>query len=268
MILLDGAVGTALEAAGYRADGPAWTAAACDEAPELLSAVHAAYAAAGATVHTANTFRTTPRGSGTRWEGRLRRSLALARAAVPPGHRIAGSLAPLEDCWHPERSPPHPDAELRDIAAALLDAGADLVLCETFSHPGEALAAVRAGVATGAPTWLALTAGPRADLLAPGDLGEIARRAVDLGAEAVLVNCVPALRVGPYLAALGGLDVPRGVYANAGDPADGLGWGAPDGPARYAEQARAWARAGATLIGGCCGTGPDHVRALAAASLR
>jgi S-methylmethionine-dependent homocysteine/selenocysteine methylase len=266
VVLLDGAIGTELEARGLHAAGPAWTASACDEAPELLSAIHREYAAAGAQVHTANTFRTTPRGCGAGWEGRLQRSVALARRSVPAGHRVAGSLAPLEDCWHPERSPPDPEPELRRIATALRAAGVDIALCETFSHPGEALAAVRAAVGAGIPVWLALTGGPRADLLAPAAMARCAADAVRAGAEAVLVNCVPASRIAPFLEALRGADlgVPLGVYANAGDRAEGIGWGAPGGPARYAALAERWVAGGATLIGGCCGTGPAHVAAVAA----
>jgi S-methylmethionine-dependent homocysteine/selenocysteine methylase len=68
----------------------------------------------------------------------------------------------------------------------------------------------------------------------------------------------------PYVERLAEAGVPFGAYANAGEAAEGLGWtDAPD-VARYVDLAEAWVRAGATIVGGCCGTGPAHIRALAA----
>ena len=123
--LLDGAMGTELERRGVRTDGPGWSAGANDHAPHEIQAIHRAYASAGATVHTANTFRTTPRGLGAGWERALHEAVRLARSAVPRGHQVAGSFAPLEDCWHPERSPSDPGPEQRRIAAELASAGVD-----------------------------------------------------------------------------------------------------------------------------------------------
>lgn len=264
MTLLDGPIGTELFARGVPTPPPLWSAHALDVAPDRVAQLHREYAAAGATVHTANTFRTKRRSAGPRWESLARRAVALARAAVPAGHRVAGSIAPLEDCYEPWRSPAEPLAEHRELADVLADAGCDLLLCETFPHVGEALAAVDAAVATGLPTWVAFTAGPGADLLAPAQVREGARAAIDRGAAAVLANCIPAARTLPYVEALAGLGVPFGAYANAGEPAEGLGWIASlDGPARYAEHADTWVRAGATLVGSCCGTGPATVAELA-----
>jgi S-methylmethionine-dependent homocysteine/selenocysteine methylase len=278
--LLDGAVGTELGARGVETPAPLWSAAAVERAPEVLASIHRDYAAAGATVHTAATFRTTRRAAGERWRELAVRAVAIARAAVPPGHRVAGSIAPLEDCYRPDLSPPAPRPEHRALAEALAEAGVDLLLCETFAHPGEALVAVEEAVRTGLPTWASFTAGPSAELLTPEELTEAARRAVGAGAQAVLVNCVPASRTAELVARLAHLGVPVGAYANAGAPAEGMGWvdappgalGDGDMPARaaersaaasaYAERARTWLAAGATIVGGCCGTSPAHVAAL------
>jgi S-methylmethionine-dependent homocysteine/selenocysteine methylase len=117
--LLDGAMGTELERRGValaddekdaseRTAGP-WSAGALDRAPEVVRAVHMEYAAAGAHVHTACTFRTTPRASNDHWRTRMARAVALAREAAESPHssrapstgrapaRVAGSIAPLED---------------------------------------------------------------------------------------------------------------------------------------------------------------------------
>ncbi len=125
--LLDGPLGTELAARGVPTPGPGWSAFALDDAPEVVVAIHRDYARAGATVHTANTFRTKRRQLGVRWEELARRAIDLARGAVPAGQRVAGSIAPLEDCYRPDLSPPNPRPEHRELARALAAAGADSV---------------------------------------------------------------------------------------------------------------------------------------------
>jgi len=192
-----------------------------------------------------------------------RRAVEIARSAVPPDHRIAGSVAPVADCYRPDLSPLDARFEHRALARVLADAGVDLLLCETFPHIDESVAAVEECVATGVETWASLTAGPSADLLGPRELADGARRAVLAGATAVLVNCVPASATLRYVERLAEVGVPFGAYANAGRPDEGVGWTpGPPGPARYAAWARSWLNEGATLVGGCCGTGPEHISAL------
>lgn len=265
--ILDGPLGTELGRRGVSTGLPLWSAGAIVEAPEVIGAIHRDYATAGAVVHTTNTFRTARRTAGDDWEELTRSAVRLAREAVPSTHRVAGSMAPLEDCYRPDLSPADPRAEHRQMARLLADAGCDLLLCETFPHVGEALVAVEEAVGTGLPTWLALTAGPSADLLSPAEILDGARRAVALGAQAVLVNCVPAVRTLAFLEPLAALGVPFGAYANAGAPDDRIGWLSPDedeaAAERYADLAETWLDAGATVLGACCGTGPRHIAALA-----
>lgn len=269
LTVLDGPMGTELDARGADTRLPLWSARALFERPETVSAIHRDFARAGATVHTTNTFRARRRTLGARWEEGARLAVALARGAVPNDHRVAGGIAPLEDCYRPDLSPEHAEDEHRELAEVLADAGCDLLLCETFTHPREALDAVRAAVRTGRETWLALSAGPDASLMSPSTMADAARAATDLGAQAILVNCVGVLQIDVYVGALiaaVGARVPVGAYANAGHADDRIGWTADRtlGGARYAEHARAWIDEGATIVGACCGTGPEHVAALAA----
>lgn len=266
--LLDGALGTELIARGIPAPAPLWSALALETHPGAVAALHRGYAEAGAEVHTANTFRTRRRDAGERWAQLTRRAVGLARGAVPEGHRIAGSVAPLADCYRPDLSPEDPRPEHREFCRLLAASGVDLLLCETFPHVGEALVAVEEAAATGLPVWASFTAGPDGSLLTPAQVRQGARGAAERGASAVLINCTAASKILPFVEALAGAGVPFGVYANAGDPAEGLGWGdTADGPARYAALAARWVEAGATLVGGCCGTGASHVAALRARRL-
>lgn len=261
-------MGTELDARGVDTTLPLWSARALVEAPEIVEAIHREYVAAGATVHTANTFRTkrrTLRATGIAWAPLARLAVQIARAATPSEHRVAGSIAPLEDCYRPDLSPSDSRGEHRELAEVLADAGCDLLLCETFPHVGEALVAVEEAVRTGVETWVAFTAGPDAGLLTPRAVAEGARASLGAGATAVLINCTPAIDVQPYVEALVPLGAAVGAYANAGRVDDGIGWksSAEPGAIRYAALAERWRAAGATIVGGCCGTTPAHVRALA-----
>lgn len=264
--ILDGAIGTELGARGLMLEAPDWSARAMEKAPALLSGLHADYADAGATLHTANTFRTQPRAMGTGWREGLEAALRIARSAVPPGHQVLGSMAPVEDCYRTDLSPGAASrAEHREVARALAKAGCDRILCETFAHREEAIVAAEEAMDTGLPVWLSLTAGPFGELASPAGLARIGAELAPLGIDGLFLNCVAATRIGAYLDAISHLDLPLGVYANAGRPEDGLGWGgdSPGAAAAYADLAEQWRESGAIVIGGCCGTSPMHIHALA-----
>ncbi|HXX68738.1 MAG TPA: homocysteine S-methyltransferase family protein [Polyangiaceae bacterium] len=264
--VLDGPMGTELSRRGVALPLPGWSAHALDAAPEMVALVHHEYALAGATIHTANTFRTKRRAVGDRWEGMARHAMRLARASIRPEHRLAGSLAPLEDCYRPDQSPGRSSrSEHRELARVLADEGADLLLCETFSAEDEAVVAVEEAARTGIETWIALTAGRDGSLMTPRAMAKLARTCASAGAHAVLVNCTPASDTLRFVEAIAGSTPAFGAYANAGAPEQGLGWQAePDGAAAaYARMAQGWIEAGATIVGGCCGTRPEHIAELA-----
>ncbi len=272
VVVLDGPVGTELARRGVPTPLPLWSAAAIEANPEELGRIHADYAAAGATVHTANTFRTDPwtlerLGLGERWRELTRAAVRVAREAVPSGHAVAGSIAPLEDCYRPDLSPAPPTCrrEHARFADELAAAGVDLLLCETFPHPGEALEAARAALATGLPVWLSLTQGPSADLLGDDELLATLERAAGLGVEVVLVNCNPVPTIAPLLVEVARLAVPFGAYGNVGRPDDEIGWRCEGDavPAPYAAAVSEWLSLGASVVGGCCGTTPAHTAEIA-----
>jgi len=259
--ILDGPLGTELIDRGHCCPAPGWSANTLKDAPEAVAALHSEYAEAGATHHTANTFRTQPHVLGEDWAHWAKTAVRIAREAVMPDHLVLGSIAPIADCYRPDLSPPDALSIHTTLANVLAEAGVDIVLAETFPHPEEGLSAARAGIMTGRPTWLSLTAGPDADLMSPAVMQATAHRAGELGVSTILVNCVAATRIHPFLAAIAQVGLPFGVYANAGHVDEGLGWGAGD-PETYADLAETWVAMGATLIGGCCGTAPAHIRAL------
>ena len=193
-----------------------------------------------------------------------------AREAAAGRARVAGSIAPLEDCYRPDLRPAPAQAarEHLEHARVLAEAGCDLLLVETVAAADEGLAAVAAAAATGLPVWVAAMATPRGGLLDGGDLGGFFRRAVAAGASAALINCTPPHGVDLALPAAAASSVPFGGYAHLGEVDAAVPWGrAPDLSAEeYARRALRWIERGATIVGGCCGTGPEHVRAVARAA--
>jgi S-methylmethionine-dependent homocysteine/selenocysteine methylase len=274
-LILDGALGTELERRGAESALPLWSARALLERPQLVRAIHEDYVAAGVELLTADTFRTQRRtlaraGLGQRAPELTARAVALAReaAAGAVGRRVfvAGSIAPLEDCYSPELVP-GADAladEHAEHASVLARAGADLLLVETMNTIREARAAVRAARATGLATWVSFVCAPGARLLSGEPLGEALGAVAPLGPQAVLVNCLPPDDASACLPLLHETGLPFGVYANLGAPTADGGFrrSAECPPAAFAAHALAWTQAGARIVGGCCGTTPDHLRAV------
>ncbi|MBK6911854.1 MAG: homocysteine S-methyltransferase family protein [bacterium] len=295
-ILLDGALGTELECRGLDLPLPLWTAQAVEEHPDLVRAIHQSYIRAGAHVITAATFRTTrwtlsKVNRADEAEHLTKQAVELARSAVPnlgrasgaagPGGvnsqarstqlsedapaamgpapaLVAGSLAPLEDCFHPELAPGDLvlQAEHRHNAQSLANAGVDIILVETHNSLREARIATHFARATGIPVWTSFILKSPTELLNGDSLEEAARTVVKFGAGAVLINCTP-LHIAAQAVMNMSMHVPQGillgVYPNAHDETLS--------PAEFAE----WAikvSAIADILGGCCGIGPEHLAAL------
>src|SRR5256885_9115137 len=198
--LLDGALGPELGRRGVATRGALFSAAALldERGRAALREVHRAYVEAGAEVITAATFRTSRRalaaaGLEARFPELARLAVREAREATSGRARVAGSIAPLEDCYQPDLRPPPAQAarEHLEHARALAEAGCDLLLVETVAAADEGLAAVAAAVATGLPVWVAAMATPRGTLLDGGDLGDFFRRAGPGGARAAPIHRTP-----------------------------------------------------------------------------
>ena len=278
IVLLDGAMGTELERLGVPTALPLWSAQALLDSPDRVRQVHESYVQAGADVITSATFRTTPRSlkkAGLEAEADRLTTLAVElakqardRAAGGREVRIAGSMAPLEDCYRPERSPAAPDAERehKEQAERLARAGAELLLIETMGTAAEAAAAVRAARTTELPVWVSFLCKSGTELYSGEPLSAAVRLVTTLAPDAVLVNCVPVAIATECLEVMGrATALPYGCYANAGSPDLGRSTWCFDPemtPERFAAAAAGWLQRGAQIVGGCCGTGPDHTRAL------
>lgn len=289
--ILDGGMSRELERAGAPFRQPEWSALALIETPEIVQQVHEKFLAAGAQVITTNSYAVVPFHIGAerfRDQGLAlaERAGRLARAAADgvAGARVAGSLPPVLGSYRPDLFRADAAQELLAVLVAGLAPSVDLWLAETTSSLAEARAAARAVAGTGKPLWISFTLRDEAAARQSGTpqlrsgepVAEAVRLALDLGAEAVLFNCSmpevmqPAVEIArTEIAAAGGAQQ-IGVYANAFGSQDDEG-GANEAisavrddlaPAQYRGWADRWAAAGATILGGCCGIGTEHIHAL------
>ncbi len=272
-LLLDAAMGTELERRGLAAEGSLWSARGLIDAPEAVREIHAADAAAGADILTANTFRThrrslAPAGLADEAARLTHRAVELAREAAR-GRTIfvAGSLSPLGDCYRPDLVPADAalEVEHQEQARALAGAGVDVILLETFNSCRELGAALRAARATGLPVVASIVTDGQGRLLSGERIEEAVREVEPMFPDALAINCVPARRLSADLRILArtlrGLRS-WGAWGNLGcpDPAGRLD--EPASPEQLASLAREWSDAGVRIVGGCCGTTASHTAAL------
>jgi S-methylmethionine-dependent homocysteine/selenocysteine methylase len=287
VVIIDGGMGTQLQAEGVPMDDDAWSGRANLEQPEVVQRIHEAYIRAGAEVIIANTFATNraalkPAGLGDRVADANRNAVAAAlraREAAADGRpvAVAGSISSFGPVGMHGLDQAGPDgfpslADFREQAGLLAEAGVDLIALELMEAPGYGRAALQAAAETGLPVWLGLSAVRLADgtlaadpPLSEGDsFAELVSKLVDPGLAAVtLMHAKPDVGLEALDIIAARFAGPIGVYAESGD------WTPPEwvfnglAPDEYLQEAIAWADRGAQLIGGCCGIGPEHIRVLA-----
>jgi S-methylmethionine-dependent homocysteine/selenocysteine methylase len=278
LLLLDGALGTELERRGVPTPLPLWSARALLDAPDTVREIHEEYVRAGADILTTNTFRTTPRalakaGKAGDADRLTEIAVTLAREAADRarGAReilLAGALAPLEDCYRPDLKPDAATAEREhaEQAVRLARRGVDLILIETMNSTAEAKAALRGAKPTGLPVLVSFICRNAQELWNGESLADAVRAVEAFKPDVILVNCVGPAMAGDCVGEMArATRLPLGCYPNAGEPNLAAGTWSFDPewtPARFAEAATGWVGRGAQIVGGCCGTSPDHIRAL------
>ena len=284
IILLDGGLGQELIRRAGDTPTPLWSTQVMIDHPGIVEEVHKAYFDAGATVATTNTYslhrdRLEPAGLGQRFNDLCQRALNEARSArssVATG-RVAGSIGPLRASYRPDLHPAHTEA-VQSYAelARVLGPGVDLILCETVASLAHAEAVLEGAKHAGKPVWIAFTLddtdGRRLRSGEPvTDCVAVARRG---GAQAILANCSVPEVMHSALEAFSDGGLPFGAYANGFTHIDAAFLGdAPTvdvltsrqdlSPPAYADFVLKWVEAGATIVGGCCEVGPDHIREVA-----
>ncbi len=283
-ILLDGGMGQEIYNRGGKGGYGEWAVAALYEDPQLVREIHLDYIRAGADVITTNTYGTTrPRmeavGMEDRFEALVRTAGQLAAEARQKSGRsdlrIATSLPPLEASYvnEFELSFDETSAQFSEMMD-LLDPYVDIFLGETLSTSFEARAFLEAAQGRGKPTWLALTLEDHGgnELRGGETLTDVIAPLREYAPAALLVNCCRPDSVLAALPTLQASGIPYGGYANgfveipaAWDERGGvmqLETRADLSPEAYAADVKRWIDGGATVVGGCCETGPAHIARL------
>ncbi len=284
IVLIDGATGTELQRRGVPMDKIAWCGAAVLSHPDAVRETHEDYIRAGSKVIITNTFGSTrqmlePAGYGDQVEAVHRGAVELARLArdnvAEQTVAVAGSIS-TEPPGFDRDAFLSPDKELaayREAAGFLADAGVDLIALEMIVETTHAARAMQAALETKLPVWLGVSCKKRDDgKIVSFDL-------TDLEFATVLDAVIP---LGPTVVNIMHSEIeaipeaiemvrqrwsgPIGVYPESGyftKP----NWNFVDiiTPADLVSEALGWVAAGVRLLGGCCGTSPEHIKALQAA---
>lgn len=291
--IIDGGMGRELAKRGAPFRQPEWSALAMIEAPEIVRDVHRDFIQSGAAVITTNSYALVPFHIGAERFAQEAQELAasageMARAAVEmegTATKVAGSIPPLFGSYRADLF----DADhVEDIATPLikgLSPHVDFWLAETQSLIAESVAIhdlLDTLDTNHKPLWVSFTLEDSEHLDVPRlRSGETVQEAVatlaGLNIEAILFNCCQpevidqALDVAQTtLQDKDASHIKLGAYANAFPPQpkdatanDGLDEVRDDlTPPAYLVWARKWQTQGASLIGGCCGIGPEHIQAL------
>jgi 5-methyltetrahydrofolate--homocysteine methyltransferase len=277
-LILDGAMGTELSKRGL-SPGPEWN----EKSPATVTAVHRAYCEAGADILISNTLvanrihlvRAGHTGKGAAYN---RLGVQLAREAAGPDGFVLGDISSSGELLEPYGSLSASEAEdvFSEQAAWLHDAGVDGFIVETITDPHELVIAVRAIKGVSAKPIIASLsfdegrAGYRTAMGATvaGAVGAVS----DAGPDVIGINCGTIDPAGA--AAIVGeiqrtVSLPICAQPNGGKPVlEGGTVVFRLAPAAFGEGMLAVARAGAQLLGGCCGTTPAHIAALCEALRR
>ncbi|WP_017537898.1 homocysteine S-methyltransferase [Nocardiopsis halophila] len=285
VVVLDGGLATRLEEYGCDLSGELWSARLLADAPELVRRAHRDYFEAGADVAVSASYQAGFAAFARQGIGRdeaaglMLRSVRLAAqardeagaglvaagigpygAALADGSEYTGDYgldARALAEWHRERW------------MLLAGSGADLLACETVPSYQEARALAELMRETPeVPVWVSFSGRDDAHISDGTPMAECA--ALFAGMEQVVavgVNCTPPRHAAPLVAeAVAASGRPGAAYPNSGEswnPAARAWTGSAD-PEAFAARADAWRAAGARLIGGCCRTGPGHIRRIRA----
>jgi homocysteine S-methyltransferase len=280
VVLIDGGTGSELRRRGVPMSPEAWSGLAGRDSHAVLRSIHEDFIRAGAEVITTNTFGTSrfvlqSAGLDEHFAAINRCAVNAAKAARAEAAdepvAIAGSISCFPPRFDRQAYPPsgiERDA-YRELAALLADCGVDLIALEMMQDIEHGSLALSAALETGLPVWLGVSARQHGDRLVAYDYPErplepVLEELIALGPTVVNVMHTPVDAVGAATAAVRRYwRGPLGVYPELGDAGsrDALA----HSPERFVGCALDWVGLGVRLLGGCCGSGPEHLAALAAA---
>jgi homocysteine S-methyltransferase len=294
VLIIDGALATELEHRGYNLKDALWSAKILLEQPQAIKQLHYDYFKAGADCVITASYQAT-------LEGFMKRGLTEEQAYALLQKSVKLAIEARDEFWAEEinrvgRSKPFVAASVGPYGAfladgseyrgnyglteeqliefhrprmrALIEAGAELLACETIPSPIEARALVKLlGGFEGVSAWISFSCHDEAHVCEGEKLEECIRQVqASPQVAAVGINCtspkfIPAL----IREAKKATDKPILVYPNSGETysAEKKDWNDDPVYESFGEEAKVWYEAGARLIGGCCRTSPQDIRVIA-----
>ena len=290
IILLDGGVSTEIQKRGVSMDEDVWSGIAHRTHPEITLQVHEDYIRSGSQVITANTYSTARHvleriNMGDQVRSLNEEAVELARKARDNAAAdevwVAGSISSMAPFNNEEEVAVGESVEsnYREIAEILAESGVDLLILEMMRETVNSILVIEAALSTGLPVWIgysAMMADDGKNVITwrwknvkskppTGDFEELVKKTVNLGIDAAgimhsqVIDTEPALEVmsrhwhGPKLAyaETGALEKPDWNFKEICTPE------------KYSEVLKNWVSShGVQIVGGCCGTGPEHIRIL------
>ena len=290
IILLDGGVSTEIQKRGVSMDEDVWSGIAHRTHPEITLQVHEDYIRSGSQVITANTYSTARHvleriNMGDQVRSLNEEAVQLARKARDNAAAdevwVAGSISSMAPFNNEEEVAVGESVEsnYREIAEILAESGVDLLILEMMRETVNSILVIEAALSTGLPVWIgysAMMADDGKNVITwrwknvkskppTGDFEELVKKTVNLGIDAAgimhsqVIDTEPALEVmsrhwhGPKLAyaETGTLEKPDWHFKEICTPE------------KYSEVLKNWVNShGVQIVGGCCGTGPEHIRFL------
>ena len=290
IILLDGGVSTEIQKRGVSMDEDVWSGIAHRTHPEITLQVHEDYIRSGSQVITANTYSTARHvleriNMGDQVRSLNEEAVELARKARDNAAAdevwVAGSISSMAPFNNEEEVAVGESVEsnYREIAEILAESGVDLLILEMMRETVNSILVIEAALSTGLPVWIgysAMMADDGKNVITwrwknvkskppTGDFEELVKETVNLGIDAAgimhsqVIDTEPALEVmsrhwhGPKLAyaETGALEKPDWNFKEICTPE------------KYSEVLKNWVGShGVQIVGGCCGTGPEHIRFL------
>lgn len=269
----DGALGTLLQKMSGKANILPESLTLDAAGIEMIGRAHNQYIEAGAEIIETNTFAANfPRlerfGLGGECEKINAVAVEIARKAAAGRALVAGSVGPLDLGFSSSNDEtPLIEGYFSSQINILKRSGVDLLMLETFSSPVEARPVLAAACETGLPVFFSIGGQSICRPYARKSVLELIALANKYQATAFGINCVSPYDIGMVLnIVIDNTDLPLLAYPNAGTPSIERGSVRYDLPvAVLIDEAVKWLEKGVVVFGGCCGTGPEHIRALASA---
>lgn len=284
MIILDGSMGNELLKRTNKSSSGLWSAQFLIDSPNLVKEVHQAYVDAGAQVITTNTYSTIPsylqKENKTRlMKDLIRKAGSIAREVADANNQeilVAGSLPPLEESYRPDLVPDETSSiPIYDELIEELNPFVDIFLCETVSSITETsniLKALENKAMQDKKIWLSWTLfeDKSCRLRSKETIEDAFQLAESFNPDAYLFNCTDPIAITEGIKKLSDLtDKPIGCYPNIfGVP---LNWTLDNDVEldprnlsieQFIEYKNLWEELGTSIIGGCCGLGPDYIKAI------